>query len=52
MEPDQAYQTKLNAAIEKTGMKEASLCRLFVRQGLDRWEREGVLVIENQEVPA
>jgi len=47
IEPDRAYQRKLALAIKKTGMKEGPLCRLFLRQGLGRWEKEGVLTIEN-----
>jgi len=52
IEPNPDYQQKLIEAIEQTGMKEGPLCRLFLRQGLDRWQKEGVLTIENQAVPA
>jgi len=47
IEPSEEYQRDLQTAIDKTGMKEGPLCRLFVRQGLDRWKKEGVLTIRN-----
>lgn len=46
IEPNQRYQKLLASAVKKTGMKEGPLCRLFLRQGLDRWAKDGVLKTE------